>query len=238
MDTYPGYSYKRFKQRHRFFPWFAGGLVVVLCAFVANLFFGCVKFGPKPEEFFSEEFTFFAETSEPFTSRTEAVAAAKSEEADGFAGYVTTEPWCVVSEVFTRERAGTTEFIVPATEVMLVRKEHKTLFNPIFASFGANFEWLCDMTAEFQTQKITAREIVDVAVMRYKNLQHLAADLDGIQETAQSPLYATTLLALNKQAIALYMLSTEAASPNFLHELRRAACAVCFAYVELVKNSC
>ena len=235
MNAYSGYTYKRYKKRKRIFPWVTGILLIILGAFIANLFLGCVRFGPKPENFTTPELVFYAVVSGTYNTRTEAAAQAKSDEHNGLAGFVTAE-YLVISEVFLTERENTREFAVPPTEITLVRKEHKTLFAPLFDKFTENFAWLCAATAEFQTQKLTPREIADAAVLRYKTLQQLAADLDEIQERAQSPLYATTLLALNKQAIALYILSTEAASPNFLHELRRAACTAAFSYHEMTKN--
>lgn len=236
MKEYSAYNYKRFRKRRKIFPYIIVALSLCFVLFVVNLFLGLVTFGKKEKAFELPGATFWAQASEEFPSKATALNRSREVQSNGGAGYVLQQPWVVVNEVYAVEVEGAKKFSLEPHEVYIPQKEHFECLGRVCNSFSASFEKLLGDLASFVAGNLRAREVCDRAVIRYNELNALRIELDAIQSNSQSVFYAELMLALNRQLLSIYVLSTEANNPNFIHEIKFAACGVIFAYYDFLNT--
>jgi len=198
---------------------------VVVTAFVMNMVFSGNKETKIKAELPGIEFS--ATGARGFTSKAKALEYAREIRNSGGAGFVDFEgEWFVIKVI----GEGNLEFSAEAVEVSLVNAEHKELFDTLVLSFAEN-------TATLRTlSEKSAREVSVEALRLYNELCEVLYNFDKALDITSSAVYSEILVAVNKQLLALFLLSVEKNGGNVSSALNYCVCVISFAYIELLTS--
>jgi len=199
-------------------------VTVTVTAFVINMVFDGHKQVRIRTELPGIEFS--ATGVRGFSNKMKALESARTIRSNGGAGFVDFDGEWFVIEVIGE---GDMRFSAEPIEVSLASTEHKELFDALIQSFAENITVLQSLSEK------SAREVSVESLRLYNELYLVVHEFDALEGT-NTALYSCVTVAVNKQLLALFLLSTEKNGGNATSALEYCICAISFAYIELLTS--
>ena len=240
-DAYSGYEYHRFRRRkNHVFLIISVIALLIIVVFCANLIFGFVslKKSSKAVIVNCPQVTFYINTSDEYSKKSDAILKATEIKSGGGSGYIffDNDVWRVVNDISNEQSDGMMPISTPNASIDISDEDQKELFETVIGTFKTNFDILCGFCSQFEDGIITAEEVSNSSRAIYNQLVDLTGEIEILQTNSANQIYSTIMTYLTRQMFGLSLIWLDGTNENFSWVLKNASSWIIFAYLDLTND--